>query len=318
MFLEFEEGADVGMVAVEGPVFVFLVVGNAMMGAANLKVPITSALIDGSVIIAPNEAGDDPLKAIDLAFVAVVASDVHGLLHRPGASDAKAKESVAREIGWWSFLVIGPVGWPYEVFCQDDGCAFVGGGVTPCVGVVSHAGCCLVFERRAGLLRFRKSNSNGPILGGLSLSARLMEFAYEDIIFLDLFQETNFTQNSRSMFHQRRVKGKLLEFGALVVFVVFRLLLDDVLEPLNVTAWRRSLKLWKIFLTKFTWCSASTSIPFGLEDLFAVVGFLGCFSTILIVLGGLRRSCRLRRFIRLFFTTPMTDIHVLILTATRT
>ena len=81
MFLKFEEGSDVGMVAVEGPMFVFLVVGHSMMSTANLKVPIASALIYCSVIITSDVAGDDPLKAVDLPFVAVVASYVHGLLH---------------------------------------------------------------------------------------------------------------------------------------------------------------------------------------------------------------------------------------------
>ena len=83
MFLEFEESSDVGMVAIESPVFTFLVVGNSMMSTTDLKVPIASAFIHCSVVITSNAAGDNPLKAIDLPFVAVVASDVHGLLHRP-------------------------------------------------------------------------------------------------------------------------------------------------------------------------------------------------------------------------------------------
>ena len=80
MFLKFQEGSDVGMVAVEGPVFALFVVSNSMVGTANLKVPIAPAFID---VITANAAGDDPLEAIDLSFVAVVTSDVHGLLHRP-------------------------------------------------------------------------------------------------------------------------------------------------------------------------------------------------------------------------------------------
>ena len=83
MFLKFQEGSDVGMVAVEGPVFALLVVSNSMLGTTNLKVPIAPAFIYGTVVITSNAAGDDPLEAIDLSFVAVVTSDVHGLLHRP-------------------------------------------------------------------------------------------------------------------------------------------------------------------------------------------------------------------------------------------
>ena len=96
--------------------------------------------------------------------------------------------------------------------------------------------------------------------------------------------------------------------------MIFRLLLDDPLEPLDVTTWRKSLKLWEILLPKFTRCTASAAILFCFEDLFAVVGLLGGFCTILIILGGLRRSCRLRRFFGLFFFTPIADIHVPMLT----
>ena len=116
MFLKFQEGSNVGMVAVEGPVFALLVVSNAMVGTANLKVPIAPALIDGTVVITANAAGDDPLEAIDLSFVAVVSSDVHGLLHRPRSAISKAKESVAGEVCGWSVLVVGPVGGSHQVF----------------------------------------------------------------------------------------------------------------------------------------------------------------------------------------------------------
>ena len=81
-----------------------------------------------------------------------------------------------------------------------------------------------------------------------------------------------------------------------------------------MTTWRKSLKLWEILLPKFTRCTASASILFCFEDLFAVVGLLGGFCTILIVLGRLCRSCRLRRFFGLFFFTPIADIHVPMLT----
>ena len=81
-----------------------------------------------------------------------------------------------------------------------------------------------------------------------------------------------------------------------------------------MAAWRKSLKLWEILLPKFTRCTASTAILFCFEDLFAVVGLLGGFCTILIILGGLCRSSRLRRFFRLFFFTPLADIHVPMLT----
>ena len=81
------------------------------------------------------------------------------------------------------------------------GSTFVGSRVAPSVGVVSHAGSIFVFECGPGFLPFRKSNTNGPILGGLSLAARLVEFSNKDIIFLDLLQEANFAKNSRGMFH---------------------------------------------------------------------------------------------------------------------
>ena len=142
-----------------------------MIGAPNLKVPIASALHDGSIIVATNVAGDYPLEAVDFTFVAVVASNLHALLHRPGTLGPKSKESVTREISWWGFLVIGPIGWADEVLRQDVGCGFVGGRVAPCVGVVAHARGSFVFERRAGFLRLREMNANGPILGGLFLSS---------------------------------------------------------------------------------------------------------------------------------------------------
>ena len=81
---------------------------------------------------------------------------------------------------------------------------------------------------------------------------------------------------------------------------------------------RKSLKLWKIFFTKFTRCSASTGIILGLEDLLAVVCFLGLFCALLVFLSGLRMRDRDGGFIRLLLITPVTNIHILSTATTRT
>ena len=60
--------------------------------------------------------------------------------------------------------------------------------MAPRVGVVSHAGSIFVFECRPWFLRFRESNTNGPILGGLTLAARLVKFANKDVFLLDFLQ----------------------------------------------------------------------------------------------------------------------------------